>query len=173
METASATFNYQDFSDYLGDIEAQISPRRALSDIDEILAGVESDLDSYNEMVSGSDEKTRREMAMSAMEAYNLNLLSQDENFNVRTLALCNPAVSPAILDQVADDAATSDKYTLMIVANNPSATIATLNKIFDFGGDELEICNAILANPNCDDVLRFKVEGARLKASGTSDEGS
>lgn len=166
METATATFKYQDFSDYLGDIEAQISPRKVLSNIDEILTGVESDLDRYNEKLSSSDEETKREMAMSAMEAYNLNLLSRDENFNVRTLALCNPAISPAILDQAVDDAATSDKYTLMIVANNPSATTATLNKIFDFGGDELEIRNAILANPNCDDVLRFKVDVTRTKES-------
>ena len=160
METTTA-FNYQDFSEYLSDIEAQVSPRQVLTDINGVLTDVEASLDSYNETVTGADEETKRQLAMSTVGAYNLNLLSQDENFNVRILALCNPAASPTVLDQAVDDSPT-DKYILMIVANNPSASLPTLNKIFDFGGEELEIRTALLANPNTDDILRFKIDSSK-----------
>jgi hypothetical protein len=160
MET---TFNYQDFSQYLDGIEEQISPRQVLTGVDTLLADIEEDLDGYNEQVTGASEETKRKLATEAIETYDLNLLARDENFNVRTLALCNPHASPAILDQAVDDASSSgDKYTLMIVANNPSANLSTLNKIFDFGDGELEIKDALLANPHTDDILRFKIEGSQ-----------
>jgi hypothetical protein len=163
--TASTTsFNYQEFSNYLDDIEAEVSPRQMLDDLNASLDSLDIELNEYNEKLKEGDKKTKRKMAVSAMEAYNLNLLAQDEDFNVRTLALCNPAISPSILDQATDDAISSDdKYTLMIVANNPSATSSTLNKIFDFGGDELEICNALLAHPNADEILKFKLNQEKV----------
>ena len=84
-----------------------------------------------------ADKDTKRKMAVAAMESYNLNLLARDEDFNVRTLALCNKAISPAILDQAVEDAGSDDKFTLMVIANNPSASSSTLSRIFDLAGDE------------------------------------
>lgn len=97
---------------------------------------------------------------------YNLNLLARDEDFNVRMLALCNKAISSAILGWTVEDAGSNDKFTLMVIANNPSASSGTLSRIFDLAGDEREVQTAILKNPNCDDVLRFRVESARNKAT-------
>lgn len=152
-------FDYQAFTEYLSGIEDEISPRQVLEGLGAELDELDAELDGYNEQLWGSDKETRRHMAVTAMEAYDLNLLAQDPDFNVRILALCNPAASPSVLDLAVDDAAKNDKYTLMIVANNPNTSGATLHKILDFGGDELEIRNALLAHPNADEILKSKMD--------------
>lgn len=158
-------FNYDEFGQYLDGIETQLSPWHVLEELDNTVEQVEAGLDSYNAKIMSADKDTKRKMAVAAMESYNLNLLARDEDFNVRTLALCNKAISPAVLAQTVEDAG-SDKFTLMVVANNPSASSSTLNRIFDLAGDEGEVQTAILGNPNCDDVLKFRVESIRDKAT-------
>jgi len=164
-EQVNNTFDYDEYGQYLDDIEAELSPWQALKDFDDVADQVESDLDSYNEEIMSADKATKRKMAVAAIEAYNLNLLAKDEDFNVRTLALCNREISPTVLDQAVEDASSDDRFTLMVVANNPKTSINTLNRIFDLAGDEQEIQTAILDNPNCDDILRYKVESAREKS--------
>lgn len=159
-------FNYDEFGQYLDDIETQLSPWHILEELDDTVEQVEDELDSYNAEIMSADKDTKRKMAVAAMESYNLNLLARDEDFNVRTLALCNKAISPAILDQTVEDAGSDDKFTLMVIANNPSASSSTLSRIFDLAGDEREVQTAILGNPNCDDVLKFRVESIRGKAT-------
>ncbi len=159
-------FNYDEFGQYLDNIEAQLSPWRILEELDDTAKQVEDELDSYNTEIMSADKNTKRKMAVATIESYNLNLLARDEDFNVRTLALCNKAISPAILDQAVEDAGSDDKFTLMVIANNPSASSSTLSRIFDLAGDEREVQIAILGNPNCDDVLKFRVESIRDKAT-------
>jgi len=151
-------FDYQGFTEYLGGIESEIAPRRVIHELDNYLDTLEAELAGYNAELLERDKETRRRIAMTAIGAYDLNLLAQDPDFNVRTLALCNPAAPPSILDRAVDDAASGDKYTLMIAANNPNTSLATLNKILDFEGDELEIRNALEAHPNADDLLKAKM---------------
>ena len=162
----NGSFNYDEFGQYLDDIETQLSPWHILEELDDTVEQVEDELDSYNTEIMSADKDTKRKMAVAAMESYNLNLLARDEDFNVRTLALCNKAISPAILDQTVEDAGSNDKFTLMVIANNPSASSSTLSRIFDLAGDEREVQTAILGNPNCDDVLKFRVESIRDKAT-------
>lgn len=159
QQTDTATpFNYPQFVKYLDGIESETSPRRMLDDLVTMLDELDAELDGYNERLRAGDKDTRRQLAATAIDAYNLNLLAQDPDFNVRILALCNPAATPSILDQAVDDAGTNDAYTLMIVANNPNTSSATLHKILDFGGSEPEVRNALLAHPNADEILRAKM---------------
>ena len=159
-------FNYDEFGQYLDDLEAQLSPWHILEELDDAVEQVENELNSYDAEIMSADKETKRKMAVTALESYSLNLLARDEDFNVRTLALCNKAISPAILDQVVEDASGDDKFTLMVIANNPSTSSSTLGRIFDLAGDEKEVRAAILGNPNCDDVLKFRVESIRNKAT-------
>ena len=161
-----SSFNYDEFGKYLENIETQLSHWRILEEFDDTAKQVENELDSYDAEIMSADKDTKRKMAVAAMESYYPNLLARDEDFNVRTLALCNKAISPAILDQAVEDAGSDDKFTLMVIANNPSASNSTLNRIFDLAGDEREVQTAILGNPNCDDVLRFRVESIMDKTA-------
>lgn len=165
-EQKNDDFDYDEFGRYLDDIETQLSPWHVLEELDGTVDQVEDELDSYNSEIMSSDKETKRKMAVVAIESYNLNLLARDEDFNVRTLALCNKAISPSILEQTVEDAGSDDKFTLMVIANNPSASSSTLSRIFDLAGDEREVQTAILGNPNCDDVLKFKVDSLRARAS-------
>ncbi len=159
-------FNYAEFGQYLDYIESQLSPWRTLEKLDDTVRQVEEELDSYNTEIMSADKETKRKMAVTTTESYILNLLARDEDFNVRILALCNKAISPAVLAQTVEDVGSDDKYTLRIIASNPSTWTDTLSRIFDLAGDEEEIQTAILENPNCNDALRFKVESARDKAT-------
>ena len=159
-------FNYDEFGQYLNDIKTQLSPWHILEELDDMVKQVEDELNSYNAKIMSADNDIKRKIAVTALESHDLNLLARDKDFNVRILALCNKAISPAILDQAVEDAGGNDKFTLMVVANNPSTPISTLNKIFDLAGDEREVQTAILGNPNCDNVLKFKVESIRDKAT-------
>ncbi len=159
-------FNYDEFGRYLDNIEKQLSPWHILKEIDNTLNRVEGQLDLYDAEIMSADNDTKRKIAVAAMESYNLNLLVRDKDFVVRMLALCNQAISPAILAQTVEDVGSNDKYTLMVIANNPSASSNTLSRIFDLAGDEREVQTAILGNPNCDDVLRFRVKSVMDKAT-------
>lgn len=159
-------FDYDEFGQYLDDIETQLSPWHILEELDDTVEQVEDELDSYNQEIMSANKDAKRKLAITAIEAYNLNLLAKDEDFNVRTLALCNKAISSATLDQAVEDASNDDRFTLMVVANNPSTARSTLTRIFNLAGDEKEIQTAILGNPNCDDVLKFRIESTRDKAT-------
>ena len=165
----SSSFNYEEFRQYLDGIEAQLSPWRTLEKLDDTVGQVEKELDSYNTEIMSADKETKRKMAVTTTESYILNLLARDEDFNVRILALCNKAISPAVLAQTVEDVGSDDKYTLRIIASNHSTWTNTLSRIFDLAGDEEEVQTAILENPNCNDTLRFRVESARGKATASA----
>ncbi len=167
-EKTGEVFDYDEFGQYLDDIETQLSPRHILDELNETIDSVENELDSYDSNIMSSSKETKRKMAVAAIESYNLNLLARDEDFNIRTLALCNKAISPAILEQTIEDIGNDDKFTLMVIANNPSASTRLLGRIYDLAGDEREIQTAILRNPNCDDVLRFKINSLRERVGAS-----
>lgn len=103
------------------------------------------------------DPESRREAAFRSDDPARLNRLAFDADFHIRTLALCNPATSPAVLDRAADQAA-SEPYLLMILAHNPSVRESTLEKIARLGKDEPEILKAVLDHRNCSRLLKRKL---------------
>ncbi len=148
---------------FLNDIGEQLS---ILDETDDLIQQIESAQDSYDKEIMGADDETKREMARTALDAYTINLLARDKNFFIRILALCNEAISPAVLKQTVEDVKGTDKYTLKIIAHNSITPRETLERIFDFAGDEEEIREEILNNPNCDDSLRSIVNSSNRSSN-------
>ena len=67
-------------------------------------------------------------------------------------------STSSAVLKKLTDSFL-EDDFTLMIIAHNPNTDADTLSRIFTYGGGKEDIRRAILENPNCNEVLRFKIE--------------
>ncbi len=147
--------NYAEIDDFICQLNRELS---SLERTDKLLATVEHSLRQSLEQIKKSDDKSKRKLAATIDDSYYTDVLALDDSFHVRTMALCNPATSSAILKKIAEDSL-KDKFTLMIIAHNPNTSAETLNLLFTYGGDSEEICSAILANPNCNEVLRFKIE--------------
>lgn len=149
------SFNKQEMDDFLSSLNRELS---SLNSTDRLLGNLEQDMKQSISQIKTSDEKSRRKMAATINDAYYTDILAQDSNFFVRTLALCNPVTSSAILQKAAEDAQ-NDPYTLLVIAHNPNAAPETLNQILTYGGGEEEVRRAVLNNPNCNDILRVKIE--------------
>lgn len=152
METL---MNYAEIDNFIRRLNRELS---SLERTDKLLAAVERSLRQSLEQIKKSDDKSKRKLAATIDDAYYTDVLALDDSFHVRTMALCNPATSSAVLKKLAEDSL-QDKFTLMIIAHNPNTSTETLNLLFTYGGDNEEICRAILQNPNCSEVLRFKIE--------------
>ena len=64
------SFDYDEFGQYLDDIEAQLSPWHILEELDDTVEQIEDELDSYNTEIMSADKETKRKMAVAAMESY-------------------------------------------------------------------------------------------------------
>ena len=149
------TINYTEIDNFIHRLDKELS---SLERTDKLLATVEQDLRQSLNQIKNSDDKSKRKLAATIDDAYYTDVLALDSSFHVRTMALCNPVTSTAILKKMTESSL-QDQFTLMIIAHNPNTSTEILNEIFTYGGDSGEIRNAILQNPNCNDVLRFKVE--------------
>ena len=149
------TMNYAEINSFIRQLNQELS---SLERTDKLLATVEHDLRQSLEQIKNSDNKSKRKLAATIDDSYYTDVLALDDNFHVRTMSLCNPVTSAAILQKMTESSL-KDKFTLMIIAHNPNASAETLHQIFTYGGDNEEICEAILQNPNCNDVLRYKIE--------------
>ena len=147
--------NYFEIDDFIFNIDRELS---SLSGADQLLDNLEKDLKKSVIDLKSSDEKAKRQLAATVDDAYYTDILAQDDSFHVRTIALCNPATSTSVLNKAAQSSK-NDKYTLMIIAHNPNTSLETLNEIIVYGGGEEEIRNAVLQHPNCNDILRLKIE--------------
>ena len=151
----SDTLDYTEFDDFLEALGSEIS---SLGSADDLLSNLESDMKNSLEQIKNSDVKTKRRLSATIDDSYYTNVLAQDADFHVRTLALCNPATSSAVLKKLTDSFL-EDDFTLMIIAHNPNTDADTLNRIFTYGGGKEDIRRAISENPNCNEALRFKIE--------------
>jgi len=139
----------------VAEIEESLDAKKVLADIDslcdEITHGFE---DRKREVAEWSLEKKRKEAA-DGTDSFVLNLLSMDENFNVRTLAFCNPNIPPNSMRQALEKA--SD-YERMVIANNPSSPSDVLDRLAELT-NEPEVLNAVKLHPNVSEVTKRKVE--------------
>jgi len=141
--------------DLLNEVEQSTSGKRLLAEIDDLCGEIDSGFDMRkNEVVEWSEERKRKE-AMDSEDPFVLNLLSLDENFNVRTLSACNPKMPPNSLRRLAEGA---NDYVRMVIANNPNSSPDILDRIAELSAEQ-EVLDAVKGNGNVSAVTKYKVE--------------
>lgn len=141
--------------DLLGDIEQSTSGKKLLAKIDDLCSEIDSGLDNRKREVTEWPMERKRKEATDASDPFVLNLLSMDENFNVRTLSACNPNTPEASLRRLAEGA---NDYVKMVIANNPNCPSDILDRISEMSGEQ-EVLDAVKGNGNVSTVTRYKIE--------------
>jgi len=129
--------------------------QRLLNEIDDLCREVQGGLEARKEEIVEWPVERKRKEATDSKDAYVLNLLSMDENFNVRTLSACNPNTPANSLRRLAEGA---NDYVRMVVANNPNASPDILDRISELSGEQ-EVLNAVKGNGNVSAVTKYKIE--------------
>lgn len=129
--------------------------KKLLAEIDELCGEIDAGLESRKREIAGWPLERKRQEAADSADPFVLNLLSMDENFNVRTLSACNANIPEASLRQLAEN---GTDYIRMVIANNPNAPSDILDRIAEMSG-EPEILDAVRAHPNVSAVTKYKIE--------------
>lgn len=141
--------------DLLSDIEQSTSGKKLLAEIDELCGEIDNGLESRKKEVTEWPVERKRKEATDANDPFTLNLLSMDENFNVRTLSACNPNMPEASLRRLAEGA---NDYVKMVIANNPNCPPDILDRISETSGEQ-EVLDAVKINTHVSAVTRYKIE--------------
>jgi hypothetical protein len=128
---------------------------RTLSTIDTLSAEIDQGLKGRKREVAEWSDDQKREFAADGNDPYVLNLLSMDENFNVRTLAFCNPNAPENSMRRALDEA---PDYVRMVIANNPNSPSDVLDRLAELTS-EPEVLNAVKLHPNVSEVTKYKIE--------------
>jgi hypothetical protein len=148
-----ASFGHID--DLLSEVEASTGGKKLFADIDVLCNEVDSGLEkSKAEVVNWPVERKRKE-ATDSQDEFVLNLLSMDENFNVRTLSACNFRTPANSLRRLAEGA---NDYVRMVIANNPNAVADILDRIAELTSEQ-EVLDAVKVHANVSAVTKFKIE--------------
>lgn len=146
---------FSHIDDLLSEVEASTSPERLFAEIDDLCSEIDSALDSRKQEVVGWPVERKRKEATDSGDQYVLNLLSMDENFNVRTLSACNASIPSNSLRRLVE---TTNDYIRMVIANNPTSPSDILDRIAELSGEQ-EVLDAVKAHPNVSTVTKFKIE--------------
>jgi hypothetical protein len=146
---------FNQIDDILNEFEQSINDKQLLAEIDELCNEIDNSLETRkDEIIKWSDERKRTE-AMDSDDPFVLNLLSIDENFNVRTLSACNPKTPVNSLRRLVEDA---NDYIKMIIAHNPNSSPDILDRITELS-IEREVLVAVISNKNVSPITKFKIE--------------
>lgn len=141
--------------DLLSEVEESTSPERLFAEIDDLCSEIDGALDSRKKEIEGWPVERKRKEATDTADQYVLNLLSMDENFNVRTLSACNAAIPVNSLRKLVE---TTNDYIRMVIANNPASPSDILDRIAELSGEQ-EVLDAVKVHPNVSQVTKFKIE--------------
>lgn len=141
--------------DLLGEVKESTSTERLFAEIDDLCSEIDNALDLRKQEIAEWPAEQKRKEATDTTDAYVLNLLSMDENFNVRTLSACNPAMPENSLRRLIEN---TNDYIRMVVANNPNCPSDILDRIAELSAEQ-EVLDAVKAHPNLSSVTRFKIE--------------
>jgi hypothetical protein len=141
--------------DLLNEVEQSTSGKRLLAEIDDLCSEIDNGLEGRKREISEWSVERKRKEAADASDPFVLNLLSMDENFNIRTLSACNPHTPEASLRRLAEGA---NDYVKMVIANNPNCPADILDRISEMSGEQ-EVQDAVKGNSNVSTVTRYKIE--------------
>ena len=141
--------------DLLKDVEQSTSGKKLLAEIDDLCSEIDNGFDGRKQEITEWSVERKRKEATDASDPFVLNLLSMDENFNVRTLSACNPNTPEASLRRLAEGA---NDYVKMIIANNPNCPSDILDRISEISGEQ-EVLDAVKGNTNVSTVTKYKIE--------------
>jgi len=141
--------------DLLNDVEQSTSGKKLLAEIDDLCSEIDTGFDGRKLEVSEWPVERKRKEATDSVDPFVLNLLSMDENFNVRTLSACNPNMPEASLRRLAEGA---NDYVRMVIANNPQSSSDVLDRIAEVSGEQ-EVLEAVKGNTNVSAVTKYKIE--------------
>jgi len=139
----------------LSDVEQSTSGERLLAEIDDLCSEVDNGLETRKKEIMEWPIERKRKEAVDSQDSFVLNLLSMDENFNIRTLSACNPNMPANSLQRLAEGA---NDYVRMVIANNPNASSDILDRIAELSGEQ-EVLDAVKGNANVSAVTKYKVE--------------
>ena len=146
---------FGNIDDLLNEVEQSTSDKRLLAQIDDLCNEIDADFDHYKKEITEWSVERKRKEAMDSEDPFVLNLLSMDENFNVRTLSVCNPHIPEISLLRLVES---SNDFMKMVIANNINCTADILDRISELSNDQ-EVREAVKANPNVSLVTRYKIE--------------
>lgn len=141
--------------DLLNDVEQSTSGKKLLAEIDELCNEIDTGLETRKKEVMEWPTERKRKEATDSQDPFVLNLLSMDENFNVRTLSACNPNTPANSLRRLAEGA---NDYVRMVIANNPQSSPDILDRIAELSGEQ-EVLDAVKGNGNISTVTKYKIE--------------
>lgn len=146
---------FNQIDDLLNEVEQSTSSKKLFAEIDDLCGEIDTNIETKKqEIMEWSIERKRKE-AIDAEDPFVLNLLSMDENFNVRTLSACNPNTPINSLRRLAEG---SNDYIRMIIANNPQSSSDILDRISELSSEQ-EVLDAVKNNANSSTVTKYKIE--------------
>lgn len=139
----------------LSEVEQSTGGEHLLAEIDDLCSEIDNGLEARKKEVTEWPVERKRKEAADSQDSFVLNLLSMDENFNVRTLSACNPNTPVNSLRRLAEGA---NDYVRMVIANNPNSPSDILDRISELSGEQ-EVLDAVKVNQNASSVTRYKIE--------------
>jgi hypothetical protein len=140
----------------VAEVEGSLDAKKVLVDIDSMCAEIDQGLEDKKREIAGWSLEKRHKEAANGADPFVLNLLSMDENFNVRTLTFCNPNTPENSMRRALKEV--QEDYVRMVIANNPNTPSDILDRLAELTS-EPEVLNAVKLHPNVSEVTKYKIE--------------
>ncbi|MAF25862.1 hypothetical protein CL634_09855 [bacterium] len=139
----------------LSEVEQSTDGKKIFADIDDICSEIDTGIERRKADIESWPKEQKRKEAVDSEDTFVLNLLSMDEDFNIRTLSACNPNIPNNSLKRLAESA---NDYIKMVIANNLNVAHDILDRLAEVT-DEQEVLDAVMSNPNVSKVTKYKIE--------------
>ena len=132
-----------------------------LNQIDSLCSEVDLGFKNRTTEITEMPVQAKRAEVIDSKDTHLLNVLSMDQNFNVRSLSACNPETPIVSLRRLVEN---SNDYIKLIVANNPSTPPDLLDRIVELSSEN-EVLHAVKVHPNVSAVTKYKIEIKQMYA--------
>lgn len=139
----------------LNDVEQSTGDEKLLADIDDLCSEIDTGIEARKQEIEQWPVERKRKEASDSQDPFVLNILSMDDNFNVRTLTACNAHIPASSLRRLVEK---GSDYIRMVIANNPNVPPEILDRISQLSGEQ-EIHDAVRSHPKVSVVTKFKIE--------------